>query len=164
MPINTGSFAKLLYPGLNKIYGQNYTEYPLECMQIFEEQQTSRAYEEDLGVTGFGMAAVKGEGNAIAYDTEQQAFLTRYTPTVYALGFIITEEMMDDDLYDTIGSRRTEGLAYSMRQNKETVHANIFKDRKSVVEGKSVEHGGGRKITKKKKRVQRKRRKETSNT
>jgi len=126
MPINTGSFAKLLYPGLNKIYGQNYTEYPLECMQIFEEQMTSRAYEEDLGVTGFGMAAVKGEGNAITYDTEQQAFLTRYTPTVYALGFIITEEMMDDDLYDTIGSRRTEGLAYSMRQTKETVHANIL--------------------------------------
>jgi len=126
MAINTGNYAKLLYPGLNRLYGHKYGEHSLECAQIFEEKQSSRAYEEDLGITGFGMAAVKGEGNAVVYDTEQQGFLTRYTPVVYSLGFIITEEMMDDDLYDTVGQRRTEGLAFSMRQTKETVAANIL--------------------------------------
>lgn len=126
MAINTGNYAKLLYPGLNMIYGHNYSEYPLECLQIFENQPTTRAYEEDLGITGFGMASVKSEGNSISYDTEQQAFLTRYLPTTYGIGFIITEEMMDDDLYDVVGRRRTKGIAYSMRQTKETVHANVL--------------------------------------
>jgi len=126
MAINTGNFAKFLYPGLDTIYGHKYNEYPLECAQIFEEKNSSRAYEEDIGVTGFGLAPVKTEGSAIVYDTEQQAFLTRYNHVVYALGFIITEEMMDDDQYDTVGQRRTEGLAYSQRQTKETVAANIL--------------------------------------
>ena len=126
MAINTGNFAKFLYPGLNAIYGHKYNEYPLECAQIFEEKSSSRAYEEDIGVTGFGLAPVKTEGNAVVYDTEQQGFLTRYNHVVYALGFIITEEMMDDDQYDTVGQRRTEGLAYSQRQTKETVAANIL--------------------------------------
>jgi len=124
--INTGNFAKFLYPGLNTIYGHKYGEYPLECAQIFESKNSSRAYEEDIGVTGFGLAPVKTEGNAVTYDTEQQGFLTRYNNVTYALGFIITEEMMDDDQYDVVGQRRTEGLAYSMRQTKETVHANIL--------------------------------------
>lgn len=126
MAINTGNFAKLLYPGLNAIYGHKYNEYPLECAQIFEEKSSRRAYEEDIGVTGFGLAPVKTEGNAITYDTEQQGFLTRYNHVVYALGFIITEEMIDDDQYDVVGQRRTEGLAYSMRQTKETVAANVL--------------------------------------
>jgi len=126
MAINTGNFAKFLYPGLNTIYGRKYGEYPLECAQIFEEKNSSRAYEEDIGVTGFGLAPVKTEGNSVTYDTEQQGFLTRYNHVVYALGFIITEEMMDDDQYDTVGQRRTEGLAYSQRQTKETVAANIL--------------------------------------
>lgn len=126
MPINTGNFAKLIYPGLNVIYGHKYNEKPKECSQIFEERTSKRAYEEDIGVTGFGLASIKTEGNASAYDSEQQGFLTRYTPIVYSLGFIITEEMMDDDLYDTVGQRRTEGLAFSQRQTEEIVSANIF--------------------------------------
>ncbi|MBW2647556.1 MAG: Mu-like prophage major head subunit gpT family protein [Deltaproteobacteria bacterium] len=126
MPINTGNFAKLLYPGLNTIYGHKYNEFTKECSQIFETRSSKRAYEEDIGVTGFGLAAVKSEGNAGAYDTEQQGFLTRYNHVVYSLGFIITEEMMDDDQYDTVGQRRTEGLAFSQRQTEETVAANIL--------------------------------------
>ena len=125
MPITTGSAPKLLYPGLNTIYGIKYNEFPKECAEIFETRQSKR-YEEDIGMTGFGLASIKSEGNASAYDTEQQGFLTRYTPIVYSLGFIITEEMMDDDLYDTVGQRRTEGLAYSQRQTEEIVSANIF--------------------------------------
>jgi hypothetical protein len=126
MAINTGNFAKLLYPGLNTIYGHKYNEKPKECSQIFETRSSKRAYEEDLGVTGFGLAAVKTEGNSLTYDTEQQGFLTRYNHVVYSLGFIITEEMMDDDQYDTVGQRRTEGLAFSQRQTEEIVAANIF--------------------------------------
>lgn len=126
MPINTGSNPKLLYPGLNTIYGIKYSEKPKQCDQIFETRKTTRAYEEDLGMTGFGLASIKTEGNGVVYDTEQQGFLTRYTPVVWAMGFIITEENMDDDLYDTIGSRRTEGLAYSMRQTEEIVAANVL--------------------------------------
>ena len=126
MAINTGNFAKLLYPGLNTIYGHKYNEYPLECAEIYESRNSRRAYEEDQGVTGFGLAPVKTEGNAITYDTEQQGFLTRYNHITYGLGFIITEEMVEDDLYDVVGQRRTEGLAYSMRQTEETVAANVF--------------------------------------
>lgn len=126
MAINTGNFAKLLYPGLNTIYGHKYNEHPLECAQIFETKNSRRAFEEDIGVTGFGLAAVKTEGNALTYDTEQQGFLTRYNHVVYSLGFIITEEMMDDDQYDTVGQRRTEGLAFSMRQTEEVVAANVL--------------------------------------
>ncbi len=126
MAINTGNFAKLLWPGLNTIYGHKYNEYPMEYSQIFEQRDSNKAFEEDIGVTGFGMTPVKGEGNATHYDTEQQAFLTRYNHVVYSLGFIITEEMIDDDQYDTVGSRRTEGLAFSMRQTEETVAANVL--------------------------------------
>lgn len=126
MAIVAGNFAKLLYPGLNAIYGHKYNEHPLECSQIFETKNSRRAFEEDLGVTGFGLAAVKSEGNAISYDTEQQGFLTRYNHVVYALGFVITEEMMDDDQYDVVGQRRTEGLAFSMRQTEETIAANVL--------------------------------------
>lgn len=126
MPINTGNFAKLIYPGLNTIYGHKYNEKQKECSEIFESRTSKRAYEEDLSVTGFGLASIKTEGNSSAYDSEQQGFLTRYNHIVYSLGFIITEEMMDDDLYDTIGQRRTEGLAFSQRQTEEIVSANIF--------------------------------------
>ena len=126
MAINTGNFAKLLYPGLNTIYGHKYNEYSKECDAIFEGRTSRRAYEEDQGVTGFGLAPVKTEGNSTVYDTEQQGFLTRYNHVTYALGFIITEEMIDDDQYDVVGQRRTEGLAYSQRQTEETVAANVL--------------------------------------
>ena len=126
MPITTGNFAKLLYPGLNKIYGHEYSEKPKQCDQIFDTFASRRAYEEDIGVTGFGLPSIKTEGNAVVYDEEQQGFLTRYTPVVWASGFIITEEMMDDDLYDTVGQQRTAGLAYAMRQGEEVVAANVL--------------------------------------
>ena len=126
MPINTGNIAKLLYPGLNTIYGQKYNEKPKQCDMIFETRTSRRAYEEIIGMTGFGLPSIKTEGNAIVYDEEQQGFLTRFTPNVWAMGFIITEEAMDDDLYDVVGPQRTEGMAYSMRQGEEITAANIL--------------------------------------
>lgn len=126
MPISTGNAPKLLYPGLRIIYGHKYKEKPKQCDEIFETKMSRRAYEEDIGITGFGLPSIKTEGNAVQYDDEQQGFLTRYTPVVWASGFIITEEMIDDDLYDVVGARRTEGLAYSMRQGEEIVAANVL--------------------------------------
>lgn len=126
MPITTGNIAKLLYPGLHTIYGHKYREKPKQCDQFLETRMSKRAYEEDIGITGFGLPSIKTEGNAVVYDEEQQGFLTRYSPQVWAMGFIITEEAIDDDLYDTVGPRRTAGLAYSMRQGEEITAANLL--------------------------------------
>lgn len=126
MPINTGNLAKMLWPGLNDIYGHKYDEYPEEYTQIFEQKDSTKNFEEFIGLTGYGMASVKPEGSPITYDSEQQGFLTRFNHAVYATGFIITEEMIDDDQYMVTGKRRTEGLAYSMNVTCETVHANVL--------------------------------------
>lgn len=122
----TGSFAKLLYPGLNTIYGHKYNEKPKQCDQIFETKMSRRAYEEMIGMTGYGLPSIKTESNAVVYDEQQQGFLTRFTPAVWAMGFIISEEAMDDDLYDVVGPQRAEGIAYSMRQGEEIVAANVL--------------------------------------
>lgn len=124
--MNTSSFAKALWPGVNAWYGKEYAEYPVEWTELFEQHKSSRAFEEDVGLSSFGLAVVKPEGAGISYDSERQGFITRYSHVVYALGFIITREMMDDDLYDIVGQRKAKGLAYSMRQTKEVVAANVY--------------------------------------
>lgn len=124
--INSSSFAKALWPGVNAWYGKAYSEYPVEYTKLFETFKSSRAFEEDVGVSSFGLAVVKPEGSPISYDSERQAFITRYSHVVYALGFMITREIMDDDLYDVVGQRKAQGLAFSMRQTKEIVAANVY--------------------------------------
>lgn len=124
--INTSSFAKALWPGINKWYGQSYDEYPVEFTKLFETFKSSRAFEEDVGTSGFGLAVVKPEGAPITYDSARQTFITRYQHTVYALGFVITKEIMDDDLYDVVGQKKAKSLAFSMRQTKEIVAANVY--------------------------------------
>jgi hypothetical protein len=124
--INSGSFAKALWPGVNSWYGQAYNEYPVEWDKLFEKHTSNRAFEEDVGTSMFGLAQMKAEGSGIQYDSAKQGFVSRYQPTVYALGFIITREMMDDDLYDVIGKKRAQALAFSMRQTKEIVGANVY--------------------------------------
>ena len=126
MAINTGSFAKALWPGVNSWYGQAYDEHGVEYTDLFNTESSRKAYEEDMGTSMFGLAAVKPEGGQITYDTAQQGFLTRYTHVTYGLGFIITREMVDDDLYDIIGKKRAQGLAFSMRQTKEIIAANVY--------------------------------------
>lgn len=125
-PINSGSFAKALWPGINAWYGSSYDEWPEEYTALFDQESSSRAYEEDQGTTGFGMATTKSEAAGISYDEESQAFTTRYQHVVYALGFIVTREIFEDDQYDVVGKRRAEALAFSMRQTKETVGANVY--------------------------------------
>lgn len=124
--INTGSFAKALWPGVNAWYGKAYDEYPVEYTSLFDKNSSSRAWEEDVGTSGFGLAVQKGEGAPISYDSERQGFITRYQHAVFALGFVITREMMEDDQYDIVGKRKAEGLAFSMRQTKEIIGANVY--------------------------------------
>jgi hypothetical protein len=124
--ITSSSFAKALWPGINSWYGKEYTEFPVEYTDLFETFSSSRAYEEDVGITSFGLAQTKPEGQAITYDSESQAFITRYSHVVYGLGFIVTREIFEDDQYDVVGQRRARGLAFSMRQTKEIVAANVY--------------------------------------
>lgn len=125
-PITSSSFAKALWPGVNSWYGKEYNEYGTQWDKLFNVESSSRAYEEDVGITSFGLAQRKPEGQSIAFDEESQAFITRYAHVVYALGFIVTREIFEDDLYDVVAQRRARGLAYSMRQTKEVVGANVY--------------------------------------
>ena len=124
--INSGSFAKALWPGVNAWYGKAYAEYPEEYSKLFDKFTSNKAFEEDVGISSFGLAVQKSEGAPISYDSERQAFITRYQHAVYALGFIITREMMEDDQYDVVGQRKAQGLAFSMRQTKEIIAANVY--------------------------------------
>ena len=124
--ISTSSFAKALWPGINSWYGKAYNDHATEWDKLFDTFSSKRAYEEDVGVTGLGLAAVKPQGQGVTYDSDSQAYITRYQHVVYALGFVITREMVEDDLYDVVGSRRAKGLARSMRHTKEIVAANVY--------------------------------------
>lgn len=126
MAINTGNFAKALWEGVNTFYGLGYNEYPEQCGEIFEKRTSRKAFEEIVGTAGLGMAAVKPEGSAVAYDTAQQGYVSRFTHVTYGLGFIITKEMIDDDLYDVAAQVRSKSLAKSMRVTKETIAANVL--------------------------------------
>ena len=124
--INSGSFSRALAPGINAWYGDAYDEWAVEHTALFDQYTSKRAFEEDVGTSGFGLLSVKPEGSAITYDTEMQGFTTRYTHTEYASGFIITKIAVEDDQYDIIGPRRAKALAYSVRQTQETVAANVY--------------------------------------
>ena len=126
MTMNTSSFAKALWPGVNAWYGKAYGEYPVEWDKLFDKFTSRRNYEEDVGVSSFGLAVEKPEGMPVSFDSERQGFTHRYRHVVYALGFIITREMMDDDQYDVVAQRRAQGLAFSMRQTKEIIGANVY--------------------------------------
>lgn len=94
--ITSSSFAKTLWPGVNAWYGKAYNDYAEEWSNLFEKNTSKRAYEEDVGLSGFGLAGVKTEGGAISYDSERQGFTSRYNHVVYGLGFIITREIYED--------------------------------------------------------------------
>lgn len=124
--INTSSFAKALWPGVNAWYGKSYGEFEVEYTKLFDKFTSTRNFEEDVGVSSFGLAIQKAEGSPISYDSERQGFTTRYSHLVFALGFIITREIMEDDQYDVVGQKKAQGLAYSMRQTKEVIGANVY--------------------------------------
>lgn len=124
--INTSSFAKALWPGVNTWWGNAYNQYPVEWDKLFEKHTSRKAFEEDVGTSHFGLAVAKSEGQPVTYDSARQGFTSRYQHVVYGLGFIITREAFDDDQYDVVGKLKAEALAFSMRQTKEIVAANIY--------------------------------------
>lgn len=124
--ITTGNHPKALWPGIKAWWGRVYDEHDVEYTQLFDTDTSSRAYEEDVEVTGFGLAPVKAEGAAVSYDSESQSFVTRYTHVSYALGYICTYEELQDNLYEKVSKRRAGALAFSMRQTKENVGANVY--------------------------------------
>lgn len=124
--ITTGNHPKALWPGMRAFWGRQYTEHPQEWSQIFESQGSEKAYEEDTEVTGFGLAPIKAQNEAISFDSETQGPTKRYTHVTYALGYIVTREELEDNLYEVVSKRRIKALSWSLRQTEETVAANIF--------------------------------------
>lgn len=124
--ITTGNHPKALWPGVKAWWGQVYNEHAEEYTDLFDKDTSSQAYEEDVQLTGFGLAPRKGEGQAVQYDSEVQGFTTRYTHVAYALGYVVTKEELDDNLYEAVSKKRSGALAMSFRQTKENVAANIY--------------------------------------
>jgi len=124
--INTGSIAKLLWPGLNARWGNSYAEHSQEWKDLVDTFTSERHREEDQELTGFGLAPVKAQGTATVYDTMAQGYTSTYNHVAYSLGFVITREAFADNLYEKVGMQRTGGLAFSMRQTKENVVANLY--------------------------------------
>jgi hypothetical protein len=124
--ITTTSFAKALFPGVNKWYGDKYNEFPVEYTKLFDKYPSKRNFEEDVGVSGLGLLSVKSEGAGITYDTSRQGFTTRFQHVVYASGFVVSREAYEDDLYDVVGKQKAQSLAFAMRQTKEIIAANVY--------------------------------------
>ena len=124
--ISRAQLLKELLPGLNALFGLEYERYGEEWKELFEVESSDRSFEEEQKLSGFGAAPVKNEGSAIAYDTAQEAWSTRYTHETIALGFSLTEEAVEDNLYDSLSARYTKALARAMAYTKEVKGANIL--------------------------------------
>jgi len=121
--INTGTHPKLLQPGIHATWGQVYAEHAKEYVDLYEILTSEKAYEEDVQVTGFGLAPIKAQGAAGSYDSETGGPTTRYQHIAYSLGFMVTHEEIEDNLYAEVGERRAKANAFSMAQTIETVAA-----------------------------------------
>lgn len=124
--ITTGAHPKALWPGVHAWFGIAYNKHPMEWDQIFDVKDSTKNYEEDVEATGFGLAPIVPQGEALSYDSHAQGYTKRYTPVKYGLGYIVTEEEEDDNQYEKLAKGRAEALAFSMRTTKEIVHANIL--------------------------------------
>ena len=126
MAINRASIAKELLPGLNAVFGMEYGEVNNELEPLYEIENSDRAFEEEVLFTSFGSAPVKGEGASVTYDDAQESYTARYTAETVALAFAVTEEAMEDNLYDTFAKLRAKGLARAMANTKQVKAANVF--------------------------------------
>lgn len=126
MTINRGTTPKQLIPGLNKIFGLAYKEIDNEHTALFEVEKSKRSFEERTLMTGFGEAPVKSEGASVQFDDAQESYTARWTHQTIALAFAITEEAMEDNLYDTWSKIRAKALGRSMASTKQTKAANVF--------------------------------------
>ena len=119
MAISRAQLAKELEPGLNALFGMEYARYDQEDKEIYDTESSERAFEEEVMLAGFGSAPVKSEGSAVSFDDAQEAYTARYTHETIALAFSITEEAIEDNLYDRLASRYTKALARSMAHTKQ---------------------------------------------
>ena len=126
MAISRSQLAKELEPGLNALFGLEYSRYENEHSEVFEEESSDRAFEEEVMLGGFGTAPVKNEGTSISFDDAQETYTARYTHETVALAFSITEEAVEDNLYDRLASRYTKALARSMAQTKQIKAAAVL--------------------------------------
>jgi len=126
MAISRAQLLKELLPGLNALFGMEYARYGEEHKEIYEIESSERSFEEETKLAGFGAAPVKSEGSAIAYDNAQEAWTARYNHETIAMGFSVTEEAMEDNLYDSLSSRYTKSLARGMAYTKQVKGAAIL--------------------------------------
>jgi hypothetical protein len=126
MAISRAQLLKELLPGLNALFGMEYAKYGEEHSEIFETETSDRSFEEETKLSGFSAAPVKNEGSAIEYDNAQEAWTARYTHETIAMGFSITEEAIEDNLYDSLSSRYTKALARAMAYTKQVKAASIL--------------------------------------
>ena len=126
MAISRAQLAKELEPGLNALFGLEYGRYENEHAEIFDTESSDRAFEEEVMLTGFGSAPTKSEGTAVTFDTANETFTARYNHETIALAFSITEEAVEDNLYDRISARYTKALARSMANSKQVKAANVL--------------------------------------
>lgn len=124
--ITTGAHPKALWPGVKNWFGRAYDEYEAQYPDLVDTDTSEKAYEEEVESTGFGLATVKPQSESITYDSDSQGYTSRYTPVVYGIGYIVTEEELDDNLYADVSRRRAPDLAFSLRQTKENVVANKY--------------------------------------
>ena len=138
MAINRASIAKELLPGLNAVFGIEYGEVNEEHKPLYEVESSDRAFEEEVLFTGFGGAPVKGEGAAVVYDDASESYTARYTAETVALAFAVTEEAMEDNLYDTFAKLRAKGLARSMANTKQQKAADLYNNGFATNQGDGV--------------------------
>jgi len=137
MAISRAQLLKELLPGLNALFGLEYARYGEEHKEVYETETSERSFEEETKLSGFSAAPVKNEGSAIAYDNAQEAWSTRYTHETIALGFSITEEAIEDNLYDSLSARYTKALARAMAYTKQVKAAAVLNN------GFSASYPGG---------------------
>ena len=126
MAISRAQLLKELLPGLNALFGMEYKRYGEEHKEVYETESSERSFEEETKLSGFSAAPVKNEGSAIAYDNAQEAFTARYNHETIALGFSITEEAIEDNLYDSLSGRYTKALARAMAYTKQVKAASVL--------------------------------------
>lgn len=124
--ITTGSHPKLLWPGVHAVWGQVYDAYPTEYEDLYNWDESNKAYEQDVEVTGFGLAPIKPQGASGTFDSEVQGGITTYQHVAYSLGYIVTYEELRDNLYEEVASRRAKANAFSIHQTVENVAAFLY--------------------------------------
>tara|TARA_R110002073_G_scaffold62571_2_gene156818 strand:- start:12 stop:914 length:903 start_codon:yes stop_codon:yes gene_type:complete len=138
MAISRAQLLKELLPGLNALFGMEYAKYGEEHKEIFETESSDRSFEEETKLSGFSAAPVKDEGSAIEYDNAQEAWTARYTHETVAMGFSVTEEAIEDNLYDSLSARYTKALARAMAYTKQVKAAAILNDAFDTTYGDGV--------------------------